>query len=66
MRCGILGGGRSSWALLLLAMGGGGRVFDVPYPLLIVKYITGMPQLRIMYIGCYVKCRLLLCDFNES
>ena len=26
VRCGILGGGRSSWALLLLAMGGGGRV----------------------------------------
>ena len=26
MRCGILGGGRSSWALVLLVMGGGGRV----------------------------------------
>ena len=26
MRCGILGGGRSSWALLLLALGGGVRV----------------------------------------
>ena len=26
VRCGILGGGRSSWALLLLVMGGGGRV----------------------------------------
>ena len=26
VRCGILGGGRSSWALLLLAMGGGGWV----------------------------------------
>ena len=26
MRRGILGGGRSSWALLLLAMGAGGRV----------------------------------------
>ena len=26
MRCSILGGGRSSWALLLLAMGGGCRV----------------------------------------
>ena len=26
MRCGILVGGCSSWALLLLAMGGGGRV----------------------------------------
>ena len=26
VRCGILGGGRSSWALLLLAMGGGGPV----------------------------------------
>ena len=26
MRCGILGGGRSSWALLLLALGGGSWV----------------------------------------
>ena len=28
-------------------------VFDVLYPLLIVTYTTGMPQLRIVRLGLY-------------